>query len=402
MAQTIYAWILFISYIFATISEIKTKEFPVSSIIVSDIYIALGFLVGLLIYKNIKTDTRATRNFEIHINYNAFHKFMSLFLIIATFYCIYTGDNFALRGNTNSSSPIASLLQVDGIFVFYYCSCHEDNRSFTLFNGILYVLYKIILGYAGAILSVFFLELYYRTKDRNFNQVKVGVLAALALIGGGMLYSVVYPLKFAIRYNKEFNLSDRITLYEGISNLCLRFSHLHTDLYVRNHFQDFIYAYKRQNIFMMEFKSIFRSLIPSAIFKNKYFYAIGTLMHNLPSGMNIYNGSDCSGILEYLHLLITVDPLSFIGWIIVFVICTAFIKSVCTWLQTYDGQFDYFYFDLFFVEFSTLGNLGALFTDTYIKVIFFIPLLFVLGIFKVDKITEGSLFNITLPSHLKL
>ncbi len=390
MAKQVYLWTIVITYIYIIITTIIDARYSALHIATAVLSITVSYLFCYFLYSRYRRNTYKKRTVFFHVNYKRFNWFITVFLIVMIIYALLTGDRKAASQNVNSSSIFASLFPVDGIFLYYFCICRKKYKTEVRFNSALLIIYKMILGFVGDIWIIFIFELYFMFGSQKVKLYKLIPILVAAFVLGGALYSVLSPLKFAIRYGNSFKMSDRLGLYEGIKSLCERFSHMSTTLYSIKNFDSIAYSYNVQNIFLMEFKSFFRPLIPSFIFKNKYFLALGNIIHNAVSGYTGTNGSDSPAIFTFCRMLMQIDFPSFLGWIFLIIISFAAIKYICNCFQTYDDQFEIFYFWLFVNSFSICGNLSSLFSDTYLKVIFFIPLLLLIGVIKIEKIRSNK------------
>jgi hypothetical protein len=311
--------------------------------------------------------------------------------------CIYaflTGDGRANSVSITSSSIFASLWQVDGIFLYYYSIAHKEDSKSVYIISLLLLIYKLICGFTGYVFTLVIFELQFRRK-RKINGFKMPIYILASYIVGGELYSLLFPLKFAIRYGTEFDWSKRLSFTEGLNKLCERFSHLNTTLYTRSNLIRLIKRYTIQKIDMIETRAFFRPLIPSFLYKNKVFSNIGNTVHNDMTGYTRINGTDSPDILTYIQFLVKSDFMDFIGWFFLLVISLLIIRYICCCFQTYKGQFDMLYFWIIVNGLSICGTLETLFSNTYLKIIFFIPLLWVLGVIKIYKKESSINENIT-------
>lgn len=379
MALQIYMWIYLFSYIFSLYSVILENKYSKLDILLAALSISLSyFLMYQLYLRYKKRDFHAVR-FSFKINDSKFTVFMFFYLILYTVYALCSGDVRAGSEKVTSSSIFASLWPPNGIFLFYYCIEREKHKCSVYLISVLFVVYNFMNAYTGIIFMLPIIELYFR-KRKKMQKFLAPLAAGGAVVLGGGLYSILYPLKFYLRNGSSPN---PLSLIDGINNLCLRFSHLKTTVYSKNNFQIIINKYKLQAIDLIEAKGFFRPLIPSLLYENKLFSNFGSIVHNLQTGYSLSNGSDSPDILTYANLIIKSDLWGFILWVLLIIICLYVIRYICCCFQYKNGQFDILYFWIIVNGMSICGNLESLFSGTYLKIIFFIPLLWVTGVIRI-------------------
>lgn len=383
MTEKIYIRVILISYIVVAVGVLISGEYSAGTVLVTLLVTLLGYLLAYKIYKIMCRDTYEKNRLRLVINQSRFNYFMFIYLIIMIIYSIMTGDGRAEGANLHSSSIFASLWVPDAVFGFYFFTCREEHKKFTWVNAGLYLLYKIFLGWTGAILSLFLYELSFRLKNKKINLLKVSFGAVATFVAGGIAYSFASPLKYSIRYGMPYSSANRLPIIEGITKLASRLNRLETTLFVNDNITEIINRYQIQNISLLEFKSAFRPLIPSFIFKNKIFSNIGSCIYNVKSG-GYYgiNITDNCSILYYFRLLFQCDFASFILCILLTAICFWFFKYLSNMIQIKPGQFNFMFF-LFFIDlWSCCGSLESAIMNSYIKFIFFVLLLWVLRVGK--------------------
>lgn len=383
MTERIYIRVIFVSYLFVSVGLILSGQYSIANVLVTLFVTFLGYLLAYAIYKAMCKDTYHKNRIRLAINQNRFNYFMFFYLLIMIVYSLKTGDGKAEGANLHSSSIFASLWVPDSIFGFYYFTCREEHKKFTLINAGVYLIYKVLLGWTGAILGLFLYELYFRLKDKKIDRIKILLLATFVLVVGGIAYSYISPLKYSIRYGIPYSSANRLPVLEGITKLASRLNRLETTLFVNDNISDIVSRYRAQGVELLEFKSAFRPIIPSFIFKNKIFSNIGSCIYNVKSGgYNGINITDNCSILYYFRLLLKSDFTSFLLCILLTVICFWFFKYLANMIQTKPGQYNFLFF-LFFIDlWSCCGSLENAIMSSYIKFVFFIPLLMILGVGK--------------------
>lgn len=381
MTEKIYIRVILISYILASVRVILSGEYSTVNVLITVVVTFLGYLLAYSIYKVMCRDTYYNNRIQLVINEKRFNYFMFIYLVIMIAYSLKTGDGKAEGANLHSSSIFASLWVPDAIFGFYFFSCREDYEKFTLINTGVYLLYKVLLGWTGAILGLFLYELSFRLRNKKICLVKVSLLATFILIGGGIIYSYVSPLKYSIRYGIPYSIADKIPMLEGITKLASRLNRLETTLFVNENIPEIVRRYREQSIDLLEFKSAFRPIIPAFIFKNKIFSNIGSCIYNVKSGgYNGINITDNCSILYYFRLLLQCDFSSFFLCILLSVFCFWLFKYLANMIQSKPGQFNFMFFFFFIDLWSCCGSLENAIMSSYVKFIFFIPLLMIFGV----------------------
>lgn len=381
VAEKLYIIILTVSYTASGIYLLSMGLYNAESVILCGLVIAIGYWYALQLSNLIGRDSYHKRRLYFEINYKRFNFFMTIYLLIMIIYGIKTGDGAAQKAELQSHSIFASLWVPNSIFTFYYCLCREKYKTFTRINAVIYILYRILLGWTSVLLLVAIFEIYYLFKNKNINIFKVVGITVLSFVGGGFLYSILYPLKYSIRYSVPFGFSNRLSFLEGLNHLTNRIAHLDVSLFVNNYSNAVVQLYKQQNVTTPEFQAIFRPLIPGFLMKEKIFSSIGSCIYNARSGYRGINITDNCGILYYYKLLIQCNVLDFILCGLMFVFFVWLLKILYNMFQTEPNQFQILYFWMF-MSYGTCGTLENWIANSYIKIIFFIPLLVVLGVIK--------------------
>ncbi len=381
-SEKVYLLMLLISNIISGIYLLVMGKYDIWSILGCSCILVIGYIYSLKLFDFINRDTYQRKRVHFEVNKRRFNIFILVYLIIMIIYSFRTGDGAAEIGNLHSSSIFASLWVPDSIFLFYFCFNREEHKIFVRINSVVFILHKILLGWSGQILIIALFELYYLYRDRKANFLKVGVIIIAAFLGGGVLYSYLYPLKYSIRYGLPFSLSNHLAIGDAINKLAVRLARLDVSLFVDNNYDTIIKLYRNQGVELAEFVSIFRPIVPSALMKNKIFSSLGSCIYNAQSGYRGMNITNNCGIMYYYRLLAQADILSFFLCIFMFIIMFWLLKKVYNAFQTEPGQFRFLFFWIF-MAYASCGTLENLIANSYIKILFFIPLLFVFKIIRI-------------------
>ena len=382
MSQKIYLFICLFSNIYIFFDELIKQDFSIYHIIWGSISLLLSYILCYFIFQKFKNLKLGNPKYFFKINYSRFNYFMFIYGIIMIIYSLIYDDFKAGGMVVTSSSIFASLFPYNGIFYYYYCICRKDYKKSVYINTGLFFFYNLINGYVGIIMILFFYELHFLFQNKTISSFKCFIYSFGSTILGIFAYSFFSPIKWSIRHGADFKV---LSLSDSADKLLSRISHLHTTIFSIENIDFIKESYLQQEIALMEFKTYFRPIIPSFIFKNKLFHSVGNIIHNKLYNYTRTNGTDSPSILTYLNVLGKCDFISFLGWLILTVFSLLMIKYICNKLQSYEGQFDMLFFWLIVATLSICGNLETLFSNSYIKIVFFIPVLFFMKIIKLKK-----------------
>ena len=180
-------------------------------------------------------------------------------------------------------------------------------------------------------------------------------------------------------------MSDKLSLSEGVYQLTKRFNRLTTTMFVQENIKSIVWKYNEQNVFLSELKSYFRPLVPEQIMHNKIFSGITSLVYNAETGY-AYNGiniTDGPDLPFYYWILIKCGILEFFLNIILLIFSLYIVKFICNCFQNQNKQFEIMFFWIC-ANYINSGSLEQTFAQSYIKILFFIPLLWVLGVIKIS------------------
>lgn len=396
MIELSYILLLFVSYSIEIIYVLQKGYDP---LIVLGLYIiaTVTVLVGYKYYKrSLYKTTYIGKRIKISVNIKRMHIFMFILSLISLCYTITTGVGTAESYVTARYSQIFSILNINSIFMIYYVMGREKATKLYWINAGIYLAYRLVQGWTGILLTYFLYEAYYWAKRKNKENYKVSpkqmflsVIVVLIIIGlGGFVYKYVYVLKYMIRYGDDFFGTNFLSWQQGIKALVSRFSYL--DSLVRSMYNrdNIVATYLRQDNPFIEIKSMLRPLLPRVMMGDKTFSSMGSSIYQGATGLTNYNVTDSIGIVGFAYLMFKANYVMGLIWMIFYVLSFKFTKALTECLAEYKGQYRFFYFILL-IGFLQTGNIETLFTQTYLKMIFFIPVLMVLGIFKVRILKNG-------------
>lgn len=397
MAIKLYLLLMLLSNVIMGINIIVNGYYSAGEVAFVFLTTLTSYVIAYIIfYKINRKDYEKNKHILFEVNYRRLNFFATAFLLIMIIYSIRSGDGYAESGNLSSSSIFASLWTVDSFFPMYYCISRGKYPRWTMLNAGIYLVYKILLGWSGSVLMVAIFELHFRFKNKKICIWKAGLITAAALIAGAFIYSYLYPLKYSIRYAMPFSLNDKLNFGDAIDKLMKRFSRIDITLFCNNNMEKIQYLYQSQKINFLEIKATFRGLIPSFIFKNKYFSSLVSCVHNAQSGYKGINITGSPSLLHYIVLLFYCDKTSFIGCCILYFVFLFIIVKMCKSFQIESYQFQIYYFWLVVHSLSINGSLETGIVTWGLKFIFFIPLFIVFAVIKVKYYIHQNVTSITV------
>ena len=114
------------------------------------------------------------------------------------------------------------------------------------------------------------------------------------------------------------------------------------------------------------------------------FYSMGSSIAAGISGLMNYNITDSVGIFIFALLMFKSSKITFFIWLLVYSLSFYAIYKIIKSIQVFPGEFKIFYFFTIFLFLET-GNVETFFTQTYFKLIFFVPVFLLFGIIKIKK-----------------
>lgn len=396
MAERFYLGIYVISLLVIGIATMITGETYGEA---RDVHIdPAGILVLLLVYLSMywlawhfykKTYDRmpAIKGFpRLEINKRRIHAFYFCCLAIRLFGLL----NFhfgRVGGNvTTSFSFLFNLIKFNEFFPIYYVAARDKKRKLYWANIALYAVVRTVEGWSGWILTVAILELYFRIKEtgwirRFFKRVGPLAVSAAAIIGGGMAYYFMYPLKMWIRNGGNFAWY-RLSLWGSLRALVERFCNFAVFTSAWQNADGIAQLYHAQGIPLSEFKTTFLSIVPSFLMRDKEIRPLGNLVKQVmwpDLGMGTGTGF---GFLMYWYTLLRCSLPDFLicavfftaGLILSFSIIKAFDN------EEHDMRIAYF---LFLIGIVNASSMSATIGYGYVAALYLIVIMIAFGVIKV-------------------
>lgn len=339
-------------------------------------------------YKKTRYDMPRIKGFpKFEINREKIHSFIFICLVICTVGTVMF-DIGRVKGTVVTVlSPLFSMIKVTEFFPIYYIIAREEKKKLYWINIVLYCVMRTMQGWSGWIMTIAVLELFMRLKKNRgwlkniFRTFKAKVLSVVGIVAGGFIYYFAYPYKNAVRYETSAELF-KITIWESFTKLIERFCNFAVFTSVWQNIDDIISCYKKQGIFLSEFKIIFSPILPSFIMRNKDIRGIGNLVQQA-MWPTLENGTSTGcGFLAYWYSLFRCSFLDFVVCVAMFLFC---FLLTCSILNAFDNEGHdvrilYFMFLIGIANGSSLSNLIGY---GYIASLYLILFMFLFGAIRV-------------------
>lgn len=322
------------------------------------------------------------KKLKTEINSHKVHMFFMMIVIVRIIFTIFTGNSVVNR--TETSTPfdfIVNAVKVDSFFPIYYVVCRDTSKKSYWINIILYIFWQIICGWSGVILTVAFLEVYFRTRHGNGGDIinkiakyKYALLIIFFTVGSYM-YSILFSIKNSIRYQYS---ASKLSWLEGMEQLLMRISNYSTSVVgIQNH-KSIALLYRSQGINNIELKSIFRTILPGFVMDKKFRTMGNELVHSMYKDIGMYTSTEYNPFIRCFNL-IEADFSEFIVLAIVCILLLIFSKVIIDSLDTGTHDTDILYF-LLILQIACGGSAESIFGYGYLGLIYFIPIMILFGV----------------------
>lgn len=351
---------------------------------------ALGFVLAYYFYVGTKDIKKYLSTTPWKINPSRLATIFFGLVISQLIFLTVTGVSRVGSLATSIYSPIFALLNVDSLFGFVYILTREEikpNKKYYWLIIIVYLIFKILQGWSGVIILIFFFELHLYFKSRiikPWSRFLIILLLPLFLIlPGGKVYQYVLPYKFEIRSMGivESNYT------EGVVNLVNRLTFFPIAVGVFERSDDLERNARNDKTLFREFKSFFRPLAPRFIMQNKQFRSISNLAIQVFYPNITSTTSSDLGFFMYFYSVFSSDIMD---GILVSVL-TAFLllinKFIIDSFEQYRGQFNVLYF-LLIIKLYYTASPEVVFGYGSIGILFLLPLLFATAAIRFKKLSK--------------
>lgn len=391
MIESIYLWMLLVCHTIGFFSFITINNTASDRSVAALAYfiIVLTTMLVFPFYKYRVKNRIYKRHVIIEVNHSYFDKMMFVLLVANIIYSVSTGAGTAETYVQTSYSVIFSLLYIKSIIWVYYFSNRENYCSkLFIINIILYLALQLLQGWSGVIIYLFLFEMYFYFKRKGLEENRLPIKAVpiiflivlLAIIGGGILYSYIFTIKYKARGYNAF--TNSLSWAQGINQLVYRLTYFNSSAKSIILKDRICNLYLQQQNPLIELEAFFRPLVPRSLMPDKLFRSMGSCIYTGTTGIYNINITDNAGIVDYGMLLLNCNVEMFIIWILLLFFCFKFTVAILRCFEEYEGQYNMLIFQII-VDLIAAGNLETQFSQTYIKLLFFIFFMWILGIVKI-------------------
>lgn len=314
------------------------------------------------------------------------HILMSIIMMVNLVFALRTGIGRADSIERSSLSFLLRIIPPEPMMLLYFVFCHNTKkRKHFWINFVLFALYQFATGWTGFLLQYGFIELFFIVKyskklKSSFPILKLGILCDVCLVTlGGVLYSFLRPLKYAVRYG--YGYTGKTSITEGMANLVNRLTNYEsTVISIINHTK-IANIYQRQRIWHWEATSVFKNVLPRFIMPNKDYRVLGNILVNSYYPDITTATSTGYSIITYAWNLLESSLPGFIIWIILYIFMFIICKKIIELFEdgSRDSEILYFILVMEVLQGTPINvSLGA----TYLELIYALLLLPIMGIIK--------------------
>lgn len=236
-----------------------------------------------------------------------------LFFALQIFFAFKFKIGAAGGHSANKFSTLMNLVSIESFFPIYYFLYRDKVTKKYLFVIFLYCVLKVVQGWSGFILSLFFMEVFYRIYKGKLGIYFI-LLIPVVILCGGFVYKIFYPIKIYFRTGKN----ESITYLESLVKLVTRLSC----------FSNSCAAYEfRENMF--KFNSIlsrehaeilyyFNAFVPSFVYDKSFAPLNQTLLLAVFNGRGGISNFDLGS--TYYYLLFKLSIFDYILYFSLFIV----------------------------------------------------------------------------------
>lgn len=314
------------------------------------------------------------------------HTFIFTVLVLQIFFTVRTGNGVVGAEHEASGtllSYVFNILKVSAFMPIYYVAARDTKKPVYWINAALWLIYSLICGWTGQLLTVPFLELFLRAKEEKLTVgVKLlcrlsGLTAVAATLIGGWVYKYAYAFKNTIRYGFQIG---SLNYFEALERLISRFTAYPLDVVSIVNHSRIASLYQSQGIAFVDVKAIFRSLVPGSLMNKDFRTTHNIIIQSMYPDVTNATSSNY-GLPFYWFNLIESEFLDFLVYAIVLVVLIAVSKKIIYAFDDGSGKVDILYYLLVF-DLMTGVSLEGLFAYKYIGLVYFIPIMVGLGVIK--------------------
>lgn len=369
--------------------EFQYSSLPVLLDSISILYIfVLGmvfFIISVLFYA-FYNGKRIVISSKYRIKTNRKRLETYIILLILVNFLLYIGTGIGKAGGAYQQKSWTFLIyfwNYDFFFWCYYYHYAKDRNKKYYFIVILFCLFQLVQGWTAFVFNIFLSEIFIRCDSKKFS-LKAVLITPLFFLGGSLLYTLLFPLKFWIRTG---NLKW-ITFLDGILRLSERLSFFsYSAVAVQN--QDTILSlFYNYNSIYGEAMSFFYPWVPSFLLPNKSMRLLNNVVM-LSAYPNF--GTDTSAGLGFAYPYL-LGKMSLIILLLFFIVVMSyyFINKLLIDNLAVNEEKTYNYSSyMFFLVILNIFN-GYTFRriGTFVPVTWTFVMLLLIGVFKIQRRTK--------------
>lgn len=365
---------------------LKMSRFEIGMILIVQILTLASTYVFFSITKKSRLSISSGK-IKLLISDKKIHGFMFLILLLQIIFSLKTGNGRLGHETKSHISSFMNMLNVKSFFPIYYF-CGKRKKLYWI-NLFMFCIYEIICGWSSFVFTLLFYELFIRLReDKNkylkwFNSKTYIPLSTLFLLLGGRFYSYLYRIKFYVREGYD---AGHLSFLGGLSRLISRFTNFPVSLVGIQEHRKIVELSRLQNGLLTEIMIVFRSLVPGRIWVGKAdLRAFGNIV--LQSLYPTLESSTSTGYLCWVYWgnIFESSKVTFLFYFIALIIFTFISKKLIYSFETEPGKMDFLYFELIFRIFDG-STMEGVFGYGYIGLLYILPIMFILGIVKVERI----------------
>ena len=309
-------------------------------------------------------------------------KLYFIFLTISWTLFVTAGVGSAVEGGKSSLGFIGAILNVRTLFPFYYVLARRKSLFYSL-NILLYCGLRLSQGWTGFFWDLVLMEVLIRFQYFRFNRIRkvyATIIPFIIIYGGGLVYSLIYPIKQYIRF-KQITF-ETLTIEEGVNKLLDRITFFSQSLASIQTVDLTARVYQTYSHPFGEVKAIFRPLIPGFMM-DKDFASLSLCIKQSFVDYEAEGTSLNVGIFSYGYNLMKSDFLSFIIWIILMVILFKIFSLI---IRSLDSKYKHALYFILVLNVYNLGSIETIYSYMYLTLLYMCPIFLVTRTVKIVKL----------------
>ena len=330
-----------------------------------------------------RTKDKKTK-YKIRCNVKRLDKLYFIFLIISWVLFVTAGVGSVVGGGKSSLSFIGAILNVRTLFPFYYILARRKGLFYPL-NILLFCGLRLSQGWTGFFWDLMLMEVLIRFQNFRFNRIRIGyaiIIPFVIIYGGGLVYSLIYPIKQYIRF-KQITF-ETLTIEEGVNKLLDRITFFSQSLASIQTVDLTARVYQTYSHTFGEVKAIFRPLIPGFMM-DKDFASLSLCIKQSFVDYEAEGTSLNVGIFSYGYNLMKSDFLSFIIWIILMVILFKIFSLI---IRSLDSKHKHVLYFILVLNVYNLGSIETIYSYMYLTLLYMCPIFLVTRTVKIVKLAN--------------